>query len=299
MSKSEIKLFQDREQVINGLKTEIVSSLTIDPKEIINESAIERITDKTTYETVKKTIRKSSAYIKEVTESRKSITRQIDEFKNEFIQYERELTEPIETTRTHLQTILSDFEHAEKKRIQDMVNSRIKSLTEVGYEQIGNTMKCGMFMVTDTELETIDDAAFNEWVIRGEQETKRLQVLKEEEEKRTQELIAEREALRLEREQIAKERAKLQAELERLKSERNELEAQSEAVEQAYTTTEPTPEPVVSTPTIEFDMQPVQPDPEPVPNEWNNAIDAVINTFRSHSGITKDEYIKLFEELKK
>lgn len=282
-----IQLFKDKDAVIQGMKNQIIEK--VGPNELFAEFAnLESIHDKATLETAKRGYKQATSYITGSEKVRKEITSQINEISKELIQFERELTDPAVKVKQHLKSIIDSWEQAEQKRLMELYQARVALLTDAGYSPVGPLMVCGLFQLSAEQIQEMEESDLNGWIEKGNQHKEMMR--KQEEEK--QAMLAELEELR-----------KMKAEMER---EKQELAAQQAALDATYAQPEPTPqpEPVMNTPSLDFDLPSAPEHAEQSstgsnmdPVSFNAGVQACIESFEINSFNKKHLYIDAFNAL--
>lgn len=298
--KTEIKLFSNREKVIETLKSEILKNAGSN-EEFVKYAEIQKIENKADFNAVSEGLKTAKKYISSVKNSRLDITRQIDSFKSEFMDFERELSEPAQRIIEHLDPILRDFTEAEEREAQRVYLERVKKLTDSGFEAIGGLFVCGIFQLNAESLSSLSDEDLQSYIVKGAEETERKRKEKEAQEAQTK-LLKEQARI------IRELQEKLSAKESELNEREIEVKTQEDALEKRYKEPAIT-EPSVTAPSLEFDLPPAPPAPVeseiPVIDEsvdiksYNKGLQDAYNVMDSANGLKKIEYMELILSLKK
>lgn len=189
--------------------------------------------------TALKTVRK---WRLDIEAARKEITRPIDQFKKQLIEFESELIVPIKQVEEYLRNDIQKIDDAKEAARKELILSRSQQLKENGFNQIEDTFQCGAFSVTTTQIAEFTDEEMDYYIQLGAKEVARRK--------------AEEERMQRERDELSRERAELARELAELRALKAELSAQKQAMDKTYETVEaPVPDPRV--------IAPEQTEPEP------------------------------------
>lgn len=197
----------------------------------------------------------------DIESARKEITRPIDGFKKQLIEFESELIVPIKQVEEHLKSDIQKIDDAKEAARKELILSRSQQLKENGFNQIEDSFQCGAFTITTAQIAEFTDEEMEYYIQLGAKEVARRK--------------AEEERMQREHDQLAQQRAELAKELEELRALKAELSAQKQAMDKTYetvnapepTTPEPEPEPDKPTTAAEqcntvADLFPAEPEPD-------------------------------------
>lgn len=300
--KTEIVLFSDREETMKTLKNEILRNAGTN-EDFVKYAEIQKINNKAEFDAVSDGLKTGKKYINSVKNSRLEITRQIDSFKSELMDFEKELAEPAQKIIDHLDPILRDWTEAEEREAQRLYLERAKRLTDAGFEPIGGLFVCGIFQLTAESLASLSDEDLQSYINKGIEETERKKKEKEAQEAQAKLLDEQAREIRELKERLALKETELN-------ERETEVKTQEEALEKRYE--EPViKEPSVTAPSLEFDLPPALPviektetppvktEPAIDPVSYNQGLQDAHTAMNEASGLTKAKYMELILSLKK
>jgi superfamily I DNA and/or RNA helicase len=208
---------------------EHILSLTVGTVEQLNDTlesyrslsidGIENVAAYREANTALKTVRKWRI---DIESARKEITRPIDVFKKQLIEFEAELIIPIKQVEEHLKSDIQKIDDAKEAARKELILSRSAQLKENGFNQIEDSFQCGPVTITTAQISEFSDEEMDYYVQLGQKELARRK--------------AEEERMQRERDELAQQRAELARELEELRALKAELAAQKQAMDKTYET---------------------------------------------------------------
>ena len=199
------------------------------------EITVESIKDLPQYNHMKDGLKKLKKLDKAIEDKRKELTAPALKYQRDLKAHADELRAIIAPGKEHVAKQIQAFEDAEKAEQERVFRERCTTLTENGYQLIGENYVSGVNFLDAEKIKGFNDDEFNFYVDLGKKEVERAKA----EEKRKADQEA---AIVKEREEMAAEREAMAAEREEMRKMMAELEAQKAALDEQYNQEKPAEE---------------------------------------------------------